>query len=124
MFFISHRLAEIFRLCDITTVLKDGRHVATLPTSALTHDGLVTLMVGRELGSLYPARAKRAARRRSRRSKVAEFRCPRRAVPPSRSNCAKGEIVGLAGLEGQGQRDIVRALVGLQPTFGGRRGEI
>ena len=118
IFYISHRLHEIFRLCDTTTVLKDGRHVATQPTAALSHDGLVTLMVGRELGSLFPARA--VAPREIRPAlDVADF-TPAAGQPAVSFQLRRGEIVGLAGLEGQGQRDIVRALVGLQTPSGGR----
>jgi ribose transport system ATP-binding protein len=118
VFYISHRLHEIFRLCDTTTVLKDGRHVATRPTSALTHDGLVTLMVGRELGSLFPARTV-APRETQPALDVANF-APAAGRPAVTFQLRRGEIVGLAGLEGQGQREIVRALVGLQTPAGGR----
>ena len=57
VFYISHRLDEIFRLCDTVTVLKDGQHVATEPIAALSHDRLITPMVGRPLHALFPARA-------------------------------------------------------------------
>ena len=118
VFYISHRLHEIFRLCDTTTVLKDGRHVATQPTASLTHDSLVTLMVGRELGSLFPARTV-APREPQPALDIANF-IPAAGRPAVSFQLRRGEIVGLAGLEGQGQRDIVRALVGLQAPSGGR----
>src|SRR5438094_8632779 len=47
--YVSHRLEEIFRLCDTVTVLRDGRHVATEPISATNHDRLIHQMVGREV---------------------------------------------------------------------------
>ncbi len=62
IFYISHRLDEIFRLCDTTTVLKDGRHVTTCPTADLTRDSLVSLMVGRELSQFFPPRPATPAR--------------------------------------------------------------
>ena len=112
IFYISHRLDEIFRLCDTTTVLKDGQHVATCPTAELTRDDLVSLMVGRELGQFFPKRA-RSARSASvaleRRGFVGRGG-PSAAVS---FEVNRGEIVGLAGLEGQGQREIIRALAGL-----------
>ena len=77
--------------------------------STLTHDDLVSLMVGRELGQFYPAT--RVAPARAEPALDVEDSSPRRAGAASRSNHS-GEIVGLAGLEGQGQRDIIRALVG------------
>lgn len=52
--FISHRLEEVFEITDRVTVLRDGRHIDTRPTSDLTRDKIVELMVGRELGNIYP----------------------------------------------------------------------
>ncbi|TAK86750.1 MAG: sugar ABC transporter ATP-binding protein [Aquabacterium sp.] len=116
VFYISHRLEEIFRFCDTVTVLKDGRHVDTLPSAQLDGRRLVALMVGRELEALFP---------------------PRRQVPPGPSRLAvhglqvqkqaqpidlhlqAGEIVGIAGLEGQGQRELMRTLCGALPAGAG-----
>ncbi len=53
--YVSHRMHEIFRLCDTVTVLRDGRHVATQPAAALTEDALVQLMIGRKLDQYFPA---------------------------------------------------------------------
>ena len=113
--YISHRLDEIFRLCDTTTVLKDGQHVATRPTRELTRESLVSLMVGRELGQLYPTRSKRAG---SPALTVTDLALEAEAARVS-FEVKRGEILGLAGLEGQGQREIVRALVGLVPHMAG-----
>ena len=52
--FISHRLDEIFSLCQRVTTLRDGAWIASEPVAGLTHDDLVRRMVGRELGTLYP----------------------------------------------------------------------
>ena len=110
IFYISHRLDEIFRLCDVTTVLKDGQYVATVPTNELTHESLVSLMVGRELGQLYPQRVSQA-------QGAPALSVTDLAVAPTAARVSftarRGEILGLAGLEGQGQREIVRSLVGL-----------
>jgi ribose transport system ATP-binding protein len=116
VFYISHRLDEIFRFCDVTTVLKDGQHVATRPTRELTRESLVSLMVGRELGQLYPKRAARAAGAPA--ISVADLAVDATAARVS-FTVKRGEILGLAGLEGQGQREIVRGLVGLVPRAGG-----
>ena len=110
VFYISHRLDEIFRLCDTVTVLKDGRWVATEPTGALTHDRLIALMVGRPLQALFPPRATAAPG-------VAALDV--RSLTPLAGGASaqlllrRGEIVGLGGLEGQGQREIIRALAGV-----------
>ncbi len=52
--YISHRLEEIFDLCNNVTVLRDGQHIATLPVSSVTQDELVSLMVGRTVTREYP----------------------------------------------------------------------
>lgn len=117
IFYISHRLDEIFRLCDVTTVLKDGRHVVTRPTAELTRDSLVSLMVGRELERMYPVRG--GPTRPEDAALVAENFVARSGRPPVSFEVRRGEIVGLAGIEGQGQRDIIRALAGLTPAGDG-----
>ena len=117
IFYISHRLDEIFRLCDTTTVLKDGRHVATCPTADLTRDRLVSLMVGRELSNFFPQRP--ASRPRAECAlAVSDYfvGTARRGVSFALN---RHEIVGLTGLEGQGQRDVIRALAGLVPAARG-----
>ncbi|PHR25781.1 MAG: ABC transporter ATP-binding protein [Hoeflea sp.] len=117
VFYVSHRLDEIFRFCDRVTVLKDGRHVETRETRALTRDGLVSLMVGRVLSKFFPARPAR--------SEAAPVALSVRDLqvqeggPAVSFDVERGEIVGLAGLEGQGQRDIIRALSGLEPSASG-----
>lgn len=115
VFYISHRLDEIFRLCDTTTVLKDGAHVATLPTAELTRDRLVSLMVGRELAQMYPPRATKAGGA----ALAVDHLVARPGRPAVSFALRRGEIVGLAGIEGQGQRDIMRAVAGLAPAISG-----
>ncbi len=117
VFYISHRLDEIFRFCDTVSVLKDGRHVATQPTGSLTHERLISLMVGRPLGQLYP---RRAARRSTPARALDVFDLA--PLPDRRVSFAinRGEITGLAGLQGQGQREIIRALAGVRPHVAGR----
>jgi ribose transport system ATP-binding protein len=116
IFYISHRLEEIFRFCDIVSVLKDGKHVATHAVDELTHDRLISLMVGRPLGQLYPAR-----RPRTRSSSALEISnlLPAGARHAVSFTVGRGEIVGLAGLQGQGQREIIRAIAGIVPRAAG-----
>ncbi|CAG9243753.1 sugar ABC transporter ATP-binding protein [Paraburkholderia caribensis] len=107
VFYISHRLEEIFSMCDTVTVLKDGTHVATLPTSELDERSLVTLMVGRQIDDLFPPRATQVGGN--------ALRCD--SVHPSDANRSfrlnRREIVGIAGLEGQGQRELLRSVAGV-----------
>ncbi len=113
--YISHRMEEVFQMCDVVTVLKDGRYVDSKLIAELTPSTLVAMMVGRELGDLFPSRADQVG------EKVLELRglVLTEQSAPVDLYIRKGEIVGLAGLEGQGQREIVRSLVGrFQPREG------
>ena len=110
VFYISHRLDEIFRLCDVVTVLKDGQWVATEPIAALTPDRLITLMVGRPLQALFPPRGQALLG-----APALDVRSlqPLPGSASARLLLRRGEIVGMGGLEGQGQREILRALAGV-----------
>ena len=52
--YISHRLDKVFDLCNNVSILRDGRHINTLPISEVTHDSLIAMMVGRDMGQEYP----------------------------------------------------------------------
>jgi ribose transport system ATP-binding protein len=118
IFYVSHRLDEIFRFCDRVTVLKDGAHVVTRQIDGLRRDDLVSLMVGRTLSQFYPPRSVRDVHAPV-ALRVDDLQVGRRGKRVS-FTLHRGEILGLAGLEGQGQRDIIRAISGLAPSAGGR----
>lgn len=113
--YISHRMDEIFAICDEVTVLKDGQYVGTRPISEITPDGLISMMVGRELSDLFPPRAASLG------EPVLELSgfCAGLKARPFDLTLHRGEILGLAGLEGQGQQRIMRALIGRFPLAGG-----
>jgi ABC-type sugar transport system ATPase subunit len=115
--FVSHRMAEIFRLCDAITVLRDGRHVTTQPTATLDEAALVQLMIGRRLDEYLPAHVSVAPGaellRAERLSSAGKFQDISLAV-------RSGEVVGLAGLVGAGRSEIAQALFGLDPRVTGR----
>jgi len=115
IFYVSHRLEEIFDLCDTVTVLKDGEHVITKPTTELTVDALVAHMVGREMGNWFPVKV---APFDETSLKVKDLKSSVDA-PTVSFEVRQGEIVGLAGLEGQGQQEIIRALAGVFPETTG-----
>lgn len=112
IFYISHRLDEVFRLSDDISVMKDGEFMGTFPRGTIDEAGLVKAMVGRELGDFFPPRAE-ADQIGDAKLNVGLLR-----VHPDHTDIDftlhAGEIVGLAGLEGQGQREIIRALTGLE----------
>jgi ribose transport system ATP-binding protein len=109
VFYISHRLDEIFRFCDTVTVLKDGQLVTTEAIGALTPERLITLMVGRPIQALFPSYQPQAG-------DVTALDVRALTVVPGgpevRLKLHRGEIVGMGGLEGQGQREIIRSLAG------------
>jgi len=116
VFYISHRMPEIFALADTVTVLKDGRHVMTTGIGALTADTIVTAMVGRPIEQIYPPKAQETG------EAILEIEALRSAGLASAVDLTvhAGEIVAIAGLEGQGQRDLLAAIIGMEPILGGR----
>jgi ribose transport system ATP-binding protein len=115
--FISHRLPEVLRTVDVITVLKDGRVVDTVPAREATEDALIEKMVGRRLTQTFPARSRPAAAPAP--VLQVDGLCVPGAVFGVSLELARGEIVGLVGLEGHGQREILRALFGLEPRATG-----
>jgi len=107
--FISHRLDEIFSLCQRVTTLRDGAWIASEPVAGLTHDDLIRRMVGRELGSLYPKQDTEAGE-----VALRVERLTREGVFTDVSfEVRRGEIVALAGLVGAGRSEVVRAVFGI-----------
>ncbi len=112
--YISHRLAEIFRLADRATVLKDGRVVASRPVAGLTTDELIRLMVGRDIGAR-PAR-KPPGERTVLEARELELRPD---TEPVSFELRAGEVLGVAGLVGSGRSRLVGALGGIRPARSG-----
>jgi len=106
--YISHRMDEIFDICDEVTVLKDGQNVGTRAISDVTPHQLIAMMVGRELSDLFPARAATLGKPVL---ELTGFRATGHSRPFDLT-LHTGEILGLAGLEGQGQQRIMRSLIG------------
>ncbi len=115
--YVSHRMAEIFRLCDTVTVLRDGRHVSTQPTSALDEAAVVQLMIGRRVDQYFPEHAQGTVGDELLR--VERLTSPGRFADVSFAVHA-GEVVGLAGLVGAGRSEIAQALFGLDRAATGR----
>jgi ABC-type sugar transport system ATPase subunit len=108
--YISHRMPEIFRLCDAVTVLRDGKHIATDPITALDEATLVQRMIGRRLEQYFPAHERHAPGDEVLR--VAHLSSPGRFADISFALRA-GEVVGVAGLVGAGRSELAQALFGL-----------
>jgi ribose transport system ATP-binding protein len=115
--YISHRLAEVERVCDRVSVLRDGRHVGTFPGSDLTQAEMARLMVGRDLDQLYP---ERPAVPDAPPTFTAEGLSDGHVVRDVTLQIRPGEIVGLAGLVGAGRTELAETIVGLRPAVAGR----
>lgn len=107
--YISHKMAEIFTIADTITVLRDGKYMGTKPASELDENALITMMVGRELDSVFPASTGRtgpevlSVKHLGRRGKFANVNF----------TVHEGEVLGIAGLMGAGRTEIARVLFGL-----------
>lgn len=115
--YVSHRMHEIFHLCDNVSVLRDGRHVATHAVNELSENELVQLMIGRPIAEYFPQHLEAATGDELLR--VENFSCPGKFENLSFSLHA-GEVVGLAGLIGAGRSDVAQALFGLENYVTGR----
>jgi len=118
--YISHRMAEIFSLCDRVTILRDGCFVATRTIADITADDIMRLMVGREISSLYPAKQNRDARSFRPLLSVRNAGDDERIRDVS-FDLMQGEILGIGGLIGSGRTEIAEGICGLRPMT---RGEI
>jgi ABC-type sugar transport system ATPase subunit len=110
--YVSHRLREIFDLCDRITVLKDGELVTTVAASELDEDELVRLMVGRPLSSFFPERLDGTV--------VGDLALElagvgNTAVDEVTMQLRRGEIVGVAGLQGAGRTELLEGISGAVP---------
>jgi ribose transport system ATP-binding protein len=115
--FVSHRLEEVFEICDRVTVMKDGVHVATRPTAGLSREDLVRMMVGRDLGALYPPKRTQQA------GEVVVSAIDVAVAPRVKSatiEIRRGEITALAGMVGSGRTELALALFGALPLSRGR----
>ena len=116
LIYVSHRIEELFALCDNITVLRDGRHVATESIAGTTPQRVVTQMIGRELLISTPNHL----------TKPLGGECLRVAglASPQKFSgidlCVRaGEIVGIAGIVGAGRSEVVEAIFGLDPAASG-----
>ncbi|MSU69376.1 MAG: sugar ABC transporter ATP-binding protein [Opitutaceae bacterium] len=117
LLYVSHRLEELFALCDDVTVLRDGRHVVTEAIAATNPNRVVQQMIGRELLVQNPAHLGRAPG--AEWLQVENLASPGRFAGMSFTVRA-GEIVGLAGLVGAGRSEVAQAILGLDPGATGR----
>lgn len=120
MFYVSHRLEEVFSIADSVTVLRNGHHVMTKSRSELTIPDAVRAMLGRAERALYPVRT---AARRAPGTSTPRLAVSGLSVRPWLKDVSfeahAGEIVGLAGIQGSGVSDLLGALFGVRKADAG-----
>ena len=114
--YISHRLDEVFSICDRITVLKDGRNVDTVNASDIDKNELVSLMIGRDLSTFFPSREARIGEIVFSAENIRSGK----AVQDISFNVREGEILGLSGLVGAGRTECIRAILGIDKLDGGK----
>ncbi len=114
--YVSHRMEEIFELCDAITILRDGRHVETGALGAFSRDKVVQRMVGRELANIYNY----APRPHAGAGLVVEGVCGPGLAEPCSFAAEAGEIFGFFGLIGAGRSELLRLLYGAVKKTAGR----
>ncbi len=115
--YVSHRMPELFHLCDRISVLRDGRYVGTVVRADATEDAIVRMMIGRSLESYFP--------RHLSGTPGALVLSVRGLTSPGKFDDVSfdvraGEIVGFAGLVGSGRSEVARTIFGLDRAAGGR----
>jgi inositol transport system ATP-binding protein len=107
--YISHKMDEIFQISDTITVLRDGKYIGTKKAEELDQHSLITMMVGREIGQMFPDAVYKlgkevlSVKSLGRKGKFSDINF----------NIHAGEVLGLAGLMGAGRTEIARAIFGL-----------
>ena len=115
--FISHRLPELFQICDDITILRDGQFVLSDPIHTLDQEGVAQHMLGTQLGGQFPERVSKLGEIAIEVEQIADDD----KVHGVSLTVHKGEIVGLAGLVGAGKTEVCRILFGAAPK---KRGDI
>ena len=114
--YISHRMEEIFELCDRITILRDGTYIDTRYIKDITMDDIVQMMIGREIGERYPARHVQIGGEVIRVEGLTHQKLFRDVSFSVRA----GEVLGVSGLMGAGRTEIMQAIFGNLPIVSGK----
>lgn len=114
--YISHRMEEIFQICDRISVLRDGEFIGVKAIKDTSFDEIVRMMVGRQLGERFPEREHVIGEERF---KIEDFTSKDKFSNISFS-VRQGEILGIAGLMGAGRSEIMEAIFGYRPINSGK----
>jgi ribose transport system ATP-binding protein len=114
--YISHRMEEIFQICDRISVLRDGQFIDSKEVAKTNFDEIVKLMVGRQLGERFPERDTDIGQERFR----VENLTSKGSFEDISFSVHQGEIIGVAGLMGAGRTEIMQAIVGYRTHDAGK----
>jgi ABC-type sugar transport system ATPase subunit len=117
MIYVSHRMPEVFRLCDRISVLRDGRYVGTLDRAEATQDKVVQMMIGRSVDAYLPQHT--GGQVGDVVLRVRDLSSPGK-FERINFDIKAGEIVGFAGLVGAGRSEIATAIFGLDKNASGQ----
>ena len=106
--FVSHKLEEIFEICDCITVMRDGQHISTKPVEQVTHDSLIADMVGRSLDDLFPKQVSAKGEEFLRVEHLNSIG----VLKDVSFQAYGGQVLGFAGLVGAGRTETMRAIFG------------
>ena len=115
--FISHRMHEVEALCDRLSVFRNGRHIETFAKGERSDAEIVRLMIGRDVTAKYPPKPAPVARLPVLKAEGLEWEGALKGVSLT---LGKGEILGVGGLDGQGQKELLLALFGVLKGVKGR----
>ena len=119
--FISHKLNEVFDVSDEITVIRKGQYIDTLKTKDTTKEVISSLMVGREFKEFDKKTSKKPGEEvlRVEHLQMVDSFSKKKIVNDVSFNVRKGEIVALAGIDGNGQQEVIYGITGIQKTHGG-----
>ncbi|MCW9699675.1 galactose/methyl galactoside ABC transporter ATP-binding protein MglA [Avibacterium sp. 20-15] len=115
--YISHKMDEIFKICDEITILRDGKWINTVPVKGSTMDEIVAMMVGRELTQRFPAKTNTPQEVILDVEHLTALNQP--SIQDVSFQLRKGEILGIAGLVGAKRTDIVETIFGVRERKAG-----
>lgn len=115
--YISHRLEEISRICDRATILRNGKKLETVEMKQTSIDHIIKMMVGRELGKLFPENQDSVTNQNL--LSVSNLSCKKRKFTNINFEVKAGEILGFTGLVGAGKTEVMRAIFGADQDYTG-----
>lgn len=116
--YISHKMDEIYKICDEVTILRDGKWINTVPVATTTMDQLVSMMVGRELTQRFPPKTNQPEEVILKIEHLTAKNQP--SIQDISFDLHKGEILGIAGLVGAKRTDIVETIFGIREKSSGK----